>query len=112
MNAALAGLASIYALWVFYLAVMHLKRARDNGTLSRPALYLGYPVLLVGYALDVFVQIVVASVLFMDIPREWTLTGRLKRYLYLEPPGTWREAAAAWMCAHLLDQFDPDGRHC
>lgn len=109
---AIYALLSIYALWVFYLAVMHLKRARDLGTLSRPALYLGYPVLLVGYALDVFVQLVVATLLFADIPRELTLTGRLKRYLYLEPSGTWREAVAAWMCAHLLDQFDPDGRHC
>lgn len=112
MSAALAGLASIYALWVFYLAVMHLKRARDNGTLSRPALYLGYPVLLVGYALDVFVQVVPATILFLDLPRESTLTGRLKRYLYGEQSGSWREAVAAWMCAHLLDQFDPDGRHC
>lgn len=109
---ALYGLASVYALWIFYLAVMHLKRARDNGTLSRPALYLGYPVLLVGYALDVFVQVVVASVVFLDPPRELTLTGRLKRYINTSPAGSWREAAAAWMCAHLLDQFDPDGRHC
>lgn len=110
MNAALYALLSVYALWVFYLAVMHLKRARDNGTLSRPALYLGYPVLLVGYLLDVFVQVVVASILFLDIPREWTLTGRLKRYI--AGPEGWRETVAVWMCLHLLDQFDPDGRHC
>lgn len=109
---ALYGLLSVYALWVFYLAVMHLKRARDNGTLSRAALYLGYPVLLIGYALDVFVQVVVASVVFIDIPRDWTLTGRLKRYINTEPAGSWREQVAIWFCAHLLNAFDPDGRHC
>lgn len=25
---------------------------------------------------------------------------------------TFREAVAAWVCAHLLNQFDPKGRHC
>lgn len=101
---------SIYALWIFYVAVMHLKRCRDNGTLSRPALYLGYPVLLVGYLLDVFVQIVPASILFLDLPREFTLTDRLRRYI--AGPEGWRETVAVWMCAHLLNTFDPDGRHC
>ena len=101
---------SVYALWIFYVAVMHLKRARDNGTLSRPALYLGYPVLMAGYVLDVFVQVVVASVLFIDPPRDWTLTGRLKRYI--AGPEGWREKVAVWMCSHLLNAFDPDGRHC
>ena len=107
---ALYGLLSVYALWIFYVAVMHLKRARDNGTLSRAALYLGYPVLLTGYVLDVFVQVVVASVVFLDPPRDWTLTGRLKRYI--AGPEGWRERVAVWMCANLLNTFDPDGRHC
>jgi len=107
---ALYGLLSVYALWIFYVAVMHLKRARENGTLSRAALYLGYPVLLAGYALDVFVQVVVASVVFLDPPRDWTLTGRLKRYI--AGPEGWRERVAVWMCANLLNTFDPDGRHC
>lgn len=107
---ALYGLLSVYALWIFYIAVMHLKRCRDAGTLSRPALYLGYPVLLVGYLLDVFVQMVPATVLFLDLPREFTLTDRLRRYI--AGPEGWRETVAVWMCSHLLNTFDPDGRHC
>jgi len=39
------GFGSMYVLWVFYLAVMNLKRARDAGTLTKPALVLGMPVL-------------------------------------------------------------------
>jgi hypothetical protein len=101
---------TVYALWLFYLAVMHLARAREAGTLSRTALYLGYPLFLIGYTLDVFVQIVVASVIFLDPPRDWTLTGRLKRYI--NGPEGWRETVAIWMCQHLLNAFDPDGRHC
>lgn len=104
--------ATVYALWLFYLAVMHLARAREAGTLSRTALYLGYPLFLIGYLLDVFVQVVIASVVFLDIPRDWTLTGRLKRYINTEPAGSWREKVAVWFCAHLLNAFDPDGKHC
>ena len=107
---AIYALATVYLLWLFYVAVMHLKRCRDAGTLSKTALALGYPVLIVGYALDVFVQIVIASVLFLDIPRDWTLTGRLKRYI--AGPEGWRETVAVWMCSHLLNTFDPDGKHC
>jgi hypothetical protein len=106
----LYAFASVYVLWIFYVAVMGLKRAQNAGTLSRPTLYLGYPVLLIGYALDVFVQIVVASVIFLDPPRDWTLTGRLKRYI--AGPEGWRETLAIWVCSHLLNAFDPDGRHC
>jgi hypothetical protein len=100
----------VYALWLFYLAIMHLARAREASTLSRPALYLGYPLFLIGYLLDVFVQVAIASVVFLDPPRDWTLTGRLKRYI--AGPEGWREKVAIWMCSHLLNAFDPDGRHC
>ncbi|HRC95271.1 MAG TPA: hypothetical protein PK317_00580 [Coprothermobacter proteolyticus] len=101
---------SLYLLWVFYLAVMNLKRGKEAGTLTTPGLFLGYPVLLVGYAIDIFVQVVVGTVFFLDLPRETTLTGRLKRYI--NGPSGWREKVAAWMCQHLLNQFDPDGKHC
>lgn len=103
---------SLYVLWVFYLAVMNLKRARDAGTLTRNALYLGYPVLLIGYGIDVLVNLTVCTILFLEIPKEWTVTGRLKRHLYHSEPGSWREVIAAWFCANLLNSFDPDGRHC
>ncbi len=43
---------STWMLWVFYLAVMNLKRAKEAGQLSRTALIFGTPVLWVGYVLD------------------------------------------------------------
>lgn len=107
---ALYAVLSIYVLWLFYIAVMGLKRARDNGTISRTALYLGYPILFIGYLLDIFVQVFIASVIFLDIPRDWTLTGRLKRYI--AGPEGWRETVAIWFCQYLLNAFDPDGKHC
>lgn len=106
----LYGLGLVYVLWIFYLAVMNLARARDNQTLTKPALYLGTPIFIIGYSLDVFVQLFVMSFLFLELPKEWTVTGRVKRHLYSGEG--WREKVAAWFCHHLLNAFDPDGKHC
>ena len=46
------ALGSTYALWIFYLAVMNLARAKRAGLLTTTAKVLGYPVLIVGYVLD------------------------------------------------------------
>lgn len=106
--ALLIGLGSTYALWIFYLAVMGLKRAKDAGLLSTTAKCLGYPVLIVGYVLDCFVNITVMTVLLLEIPKETTVTSRLKRHN--ETSTGWRKAVALW-AEPLLDPYDPSGNH-
>jgi hypothetical protein len=101
------GFGATYALWIFYLAVMNLKRAKDAGLLSKTAMALGYPVLIVGYLLDCFVNVFVMTFLLLELPRETTVTSRLKRH----NKGTgWRKAVAAWV-EPLLDPYDPSGDH-
>lgn len=97
-----------YVLWLFFLAVMNLKRARDADRLGPVAYALGTPVLIVGYLLDFLVNVTACTVLFLEVPRETTVTARLKRHA---PECTWRGGIARWMAAHLLDAFDPAGRH-
>lgn len=104
----LIGLGSTYALWIFYLAVMNLARAKRTGLLTTTAKALGYPVLIVGYVLDCFVNFTVMTILLLEIPQETTVTSRLSRHLN-EGAG-WRKSIAAWS-APLLDVFDPSGRH-
>lgn len=101
-------IATPYLLWIFYLAVMNLKRARDAGRLHRVAAWLGLPVLVVGYVLDVLVQVVPATIVFFDPPRELLLTTRLKRY---KDRTDWRGKVSAFMADVLLDDFDPSGKH-
>ena len=103
---------SLYILWIFFLAVMNLSRCKENNTITKPALYLGYPILLVGYCLDVVINVTILTVLFLDLPSSWTITGRLKDYIYKSPSGKWREKLAVWFCSNLLNSFDPDGKHC
>ena len=106
--ALLIGFGSIYALWLFYLAVMCLKRARDAGLLNKTSTALGMPILIVGYLLDAFVNVFVMTMLFLEVPNELTVTARLKRHILFS--GGWRLRLASWFIP-ILDPFDPSGYH-
>lgn len=107
----IAGFAvgTVYVLWLFYLAAMNLRRAKEAGRLTRLVLVLALPILVLAIAIDVAVNLVLASVVFFDRPREWTVSERLSRYLV--GPSVWRAEVALWVGAHLLDPFDPSGSH-
>lgn len=108
---ALYVLLALWLLDVFFLAVMSLFRARAAGTLSLPAKVLGYPILLVGVLLDLLVNVVVLTVVFVKLPEDWMVTKRL--YRYSQYKDGWRKATALWICSKLLNPFDPDQRgHC
>lgn len=102
------GVLLLWALWVFYLAVMTLKRAKDAKLLTRTAMAFGYPVLFVGLVLDFLANVLVLTVLLAELPREGTVTSRLKRHNATSTG--WRKAVAAW-AEPLLDPFDPSGDH-
>lgn len=104
----LFSVAACYGLWVFYLAVMNLKRVRDAGKLSPWALRFGYPVLFIGYVLDVLVNWFVVTLLLLEFPQETTVTARLKRHN--RDSAGWRKAVVQFF-EPLLDPFDPDGNH-
>lgn len=121
----LIALAAFYELWIYYLAVMSLKRAKDAGQLSKTGLILGTTVLITGRVLDLICNILL-SVILLEWPRELTVTKRLKRHnnatIYEITPdtgirgrlsvylGRWRKAVAQWV-EPLLDPFDPSGDH-
>lgn len=108
MRYALIVFSSAYALWIFYLAVMSLKRAQDAGRLSISAKVFGYPVLFAGLVLDFFVNVTLCTALFLELPREMTVTARLKRHN--RKSDGWRQRLAAWF-EPLLDPYDPSGDH-
>lgn len=106
---ALSSLA-LWALWVLYVLVMGLYRAKLAGRLSKPAYVLGWPFFMLGLLLDIIVNLTIASVLFLEPPRETLVTSRLQRHL--RGKQGWRHGLAFWICSHLLDPFDPTGAHC
>lgn len=101
-------IAAIPTLWVHYVVVMALDTARAAGRLSKTATVLGSPVVAVGVLLDVVVNVTVASVLFMDLPRELLVSQRLKRLARGEG---WRMRLAVWFDEALLAPFDHTGSH-
>jgi hypothetical protein len=107
--AAACGFASFYVLWVLYLAVMNLQRARDAGTLGRAAYCLGLPLLYLGLLVDFLVNVLPVSVLFLELPREMLVTQRLTRHA--NDVDGWRKRLAIWFAYNLLDTFDPSGKH-
>lgn len=107
---AIGGMVGVlYICWIMYQAVMNLKRARDAGTLPKPAYYLGLPLLYFGLLIDFLSNIGPTSIIFLELPREFLVTQRLTRHAFGEPG--WRRDLARWFAANLLDPFDPDGSH-
>jgi hypothetical protein len=107
MKAVAFGVLLTWVTWLLYVAVMHLRSRYDD--MPRASRVLAYPVLVVGVLCDVALNVAVGTLLFLDMPREFLLTARLKRYQ--SAPGTWRAKAARWVCKNLLNPFD-DGGHC
>lgn len=99
----------VYALWLYYLAVMCLKRANDHVALSGASRIAALSVLWPAYLLDFLTNMTVMTILFLEVPREWLVTERVSRHA---KESTWRGRFARWVCRTLLDRFDPSGCHC
>ena len=112
MSYVITLLLILWAFWYLYLIVMGLYRAKLNGTLTWTAKILGAPALIIGFVLDVIMQYTVASIIWREWPRrgEHLVTDRMQRYLALGHGS--RYIKAKWLCDHLLDPFDPTGKHC
>lgn len=100
----------VWGFWALYVLIMGFYRAKLDGRLTGMVLWLAFPWYALGWAVDLVSNLTLATVLFADLPREALVTARLKRYMAGEPG--WRKRFAGWVCANLLDLFDPQGRHC
>ena len=102
------SLAITYGLYVFYCAVMNIKRVRDMGKLTKLGMAFGYPTLIIGLVLDLLVNVLVMTIILLEIPQELTVTSRLKRH-NRESTG-WRLAVVKFF-EPVLDPLDPSGDH-
>jgi len=103
----------IWLFWILYVLIMGFYRAHLSGRLNALGYAMASPFLLLGYAVDIFCQYTLATLLFWDFPdtwKEWTVTSRLQRYL--AGPDSKRKTVANFLCKKMLDPFDPTGQHC
>lgn len=103
-------LLPIWMFWALYVFSMGVYRAKLDGRLRGLNAVLAFPIFLFAAIVDVFFNLVVAPLVFLDLPKEWLVTKRLKRYM-AEGSG-WRYNIAKLICDSVLDPFDPDGDHC
>jgi len=117
--------------WLFFLATMNLIRNRAK--LRWPAKIFAYPIVAIGYPLDILLNLILGSLFFFEVPdlpflskTTVTILGRNIELTYpnLEPvtfswrcskhcgKDTWRGTQARWWCANFLDPFDSTGKHC
>ncbi|MDE2259631.1 MAG: hypothetical protein KGK17_04820 [Betaproteobacteria bacterium] len=96
--------------WIYFLAIMHLRDAKDAGRITKAVMPLGYFNLLIGLILDVAVNVLVMSVLLLEFPHELLTTARLNRHI--KSGSGWRKAIALWFCHNMLSTFDSTQRHC
>lgn len=94
--------------WIFYLAVMNLKRNQDKLTFA--AKLIAYPVAFVGVLSDALFNVLLGTLFFVELPKEWLFTHRLERHI--QQSAGYRLRFAMWFCINLLDPFDPAGEHC
>ena len=102
-------LDEINDLYDVYIQVMHLKKIR--GELKGRKKIMAYLFFAYGYIKDIYFNLVTATRIFNDWPRELIFTARLKRYREGNDL-LWREAIAEFLCDSVLDQGDPSGDHC
>lgn len=105
----LAELLAIPVLWLFYLAVMNLSGVKKSGGLNSPAKAIGYLIFVIGYLLDVIINVATVSFIFLDPPRQWTVSQRLQQYVDGRPG--WRRNLALWFANNLMNPFSPGGPH-
>ena len=88
---------------------MRLKQVREAGKLTLAMKVFGYPALALGLAIDFVVNVVFGSLVFLQLPREFTLSTRLWKLSTGEDG--WRKDWATWLRVNLLDAVDPEGIH-
>lgn len=101
------AIAYAYVLWLLFLAVMALRWKWH--ALSLQVRIIAAPSVLVALLLDVLFNLTIGTVLFLDLPRQWTFSQRIGSY---KQRIDWRAPLAHWICANLLDPFEADGAHC
>lgn len=108
--ALLETLFQVVLCWYGYVFAMHVREKwAQLHALPRA---LAVPPVLYAYLVDVVLNIVVLTVVSLELPREATVSKRLHRWQTHPHAARYprRARAAAWFCMNMLNPFDPD--HC
>ena len=107
----LAIILFIWCFWALYVFAMGVYRAHLNDKLYGLNKIMAMPIIALAYLVDIFANLTLATIIFLDLPKETLVTSRLQRYM-AGNQDSWRYKLAKYVCDHMLDIFDPNGNHC
>ena len=100
--------ALFYRTWIYYIAFMSVKKNISWIKEHKFDYYSMMPEFILGYAMDILLQMTFGTIAFWEIPKEMTLSGRVVRH-QKESKG-WRLQRANYLCHRYLKPFDET--HC
>lgn len=101
-------LADLYAFFIMYVASMGMIRAHKEQKLNVFLWVICVPFVVLSLIVDVLNNVFVFTFVFAELPRELTVTERLKRHSIQR---TIRGKLARWMGTTILNAFDHTGNH-
>lgn len=102
-------LLELYVFFLTYVACMNIIRVHKIGQLNGALWFLCLPFVAYGLILDFINNVTIFNFVFWELPRELTVTARLKRHI--DDPG-FRGEIARFMCVKMLSPMDHTGNHC
>ncbi len=100
-------LLDLYLFFILYVACMGMIRAHHEKQLNWALSIMCLPFVATSYIFNVVNNITVFSLVFWELPKDWTVSERMKRHYHEH---TYRGKIARWICDTLLKSFDVD--HC
>lgn len=103
------GIVGFFTLWFLFINVMTWKKYQDK--IPKVIQYPLYAIAGIGYIVDVLFNWFYGTAIFLQLPKQLTLTKRLRLILITENPETsWRFKIAYFMCTKLIEPWDYN--HC
>ena len=101
---------TLWALWILYVAMMNIDRAMEIKELPLQAKLLVYPTKFVFDFVEIVANSFVCTLIFLDLPKEFTVSDRLRRYYEKQEQAGWRMVLVNFV-KPMLDPFDHKGPH-
>jgi len=103
-------LSILWALWILYVAMMNIERSATQNPLPWQAKLMVYPTMVVFDIIEFVTNVFVCTLIFLDLPREVTVSARLRRYYIHQDKCGWRMVIVNFI-KPMLDPFDHKGPH-